>query len=256
MTFQRAVMTSMSRRTALRLIGAAPAAAAMAWTPAEARQAHERADAAQAQAARQAVPIKPYTSNPDPGLSQAIAFFSSFRDLTASGFWSTKMGVADLQYQGNAFVSEWKGCPGASLKKLGVSYDDWRSLFDGTSLNDWRGARQPRLDRARQGEQVRRLAKLWSRDARPSGDARRPRGSAGVQDHPHSRASLRTLVPRRAAVHYAADATDDSRPEAQRNGDLIISAPGRAIRSLFTPVGFVIVAGSIRAAARSPMRRR
>ena len=42
-----------------------------------------------------------YTSNSDPGLSQAIVFFSSFRDLTASGFWSTKMGVADLQYQGN-----------------------------------------------------------------------------------------------------------------------------------------------------------
>ena len=61
-----------------------------------------------------------YTSNPDRGLSQAIAFFSSFRDLTASGFWSTKMGVADLQYQGNVFVSEWNGCPDAALKKLGV----------------------------------------------------------------------------------------------------------------------------------------
>ena len=62
-----------------------------------------------------------YTSNPDRGLSQAIAFFSSFRDLTASGFWSTKMGVADLQYQGNVFVSEWNGCPDAALRKLGVS---------------------------------------------------------------------------------------------------------------------------------------
>jgi gluconate 2-dehydrogenase gamma chain len=61
-----------------------------------------------------------YTSNPDRGLTQAIAFFNSFRDLTASGFWSTKMGVADLQYQGNVFVSEWKGCPDAALKKLGV----------------------------------------------------------------------------------------------------------------------------------------
>jgi hypothetical protein len=61
-----------------------------------------------------------YTSNPDRGMSQAIAFFSSFRDLTASGFWSTKIGVADLQYQGNVFVSEWKGCPDAALRKLGV----------------------------------------------------------------------------------------------------------------------------------------
>jgi hypothetical protein len=30
------------------------------------------------------------------------------------------MGVADLQYQGNVFVSEWKGCPDAALKKLDV----------------------------------------------------------------------------------------------------------------------------------------
>jgi len=64
-----------------------------------------------------------YTSNPDPGLSHAIVFFSSFRDLTASGFWSTKMGIQDLQYQGNVFVEEWTGCPDAALKKLGVTYD-------------------------------------------------------------------------------------------------------------------------------------
>src|SRR5712691_11625906 len=61
-----------------------------------------------------------YTTNRDPGLSHAVAFFSSFRDLTASGFWSSKMGVKDLQYQGNVFVSEWEGCPDAALKKLGV----------------------------------------------------------------------------------------------------------------------------------------
>jgi hypothetical protein len=64
-----------------------------------------------------------YTTNADPGLSHAVAFFGSFRDLTAGGFWSTKMGVQDLQYQGNVFIDEWNGCPDAALKKLGVSYD-------------------------------------------------------------------------------------------------------------------------------------
>jgi len=63
-----------------------------------------------------------YTSNPDPSMSHAIAFFSGFRDLTAGGFFSSKMGVADLKYQGNVFVDEWTGCPDAALKKLGVSY--------------------------------------------------------------------------------------------------------------------------------------
>ena len=30
-----------------------------------------------------------------------VVFFNRFRDLTASGFWTTEMGIADLQYQGN-----------------------------------------------------------------------------------------------------------------------------------------------------------
>jgi len=63
-----------------------------------------------------------YTSNADPAVSHAVAFFSSFRDLTATGFFTSRMGVADLQYEGNVFVSEWTGCPDAALKKLGVTY--------------------------------------------------------------------------------------------------------------------------------------
>jgi hypothetical protein len=55
-----------------------------------------------------------------PELSHGVKFFSYFRDLTASGFWSSKMGVEDLQYTGNTFVAEWKGCPPEALKKLGL----------------------------------------------------------------------------------------------------------------------------------------
>ena len=62
-----------------------------------------------------------YTSNPVPALGPAIAFFNSFRDLTATGFFTSKMGMADLQYRGNVFVSEWTGCPDEALKKLGVA---------------------------------------------------------------------------------------------------------------------------------------
>ena len=54
--------------------------------------------------------------------SHGVAFFTSFRDLTATGFFSSKMGVEDLQYVGNKYVREWTGCPGEALKKLGVSY--------------------------------------------------------------------------------------------------------------------------------------
>jgi gluconate 2-dehydrogenase gamma chain len=55
------------------------------------------------------------------GLSHGVAFFNAFRDLTASGFWTSRMGIKDLDYQGNVFVPEWKGCPDDILKKLGVS---------------------------------------------------------------------------------------------------------------------------------------
>jgi hypothetical protein len=55
-----------------------------------------------------------------PELSQGVAFFTHLRDFTASGFWSSRMGVEDLQYMGNAYVAEWKGCPPEVLKKLGI----------------------------------------------------------------------------------------------------------------------------------------
>jgi len=57
-------------------------------------------------------------------MSQGVAFFNMFRDMTASGFWSSKMGVTDLDYQGNTFVAEWNGCPPEALQKLGVHYED------------------------------------------------------------------------------------------------------------------------------------
>ena len=57
-------------------------------------------------------------------MSHGVAFFNSFRDLTATGFWTSKMGIEDLQYIGNKFVGEWNGCPQETLDRLGVSYKD------------------------------------------------------------------------------------------------------------------------------------
>jgi hypothetical protein len=58
-----------------------------------------------------------------PEFAHGVAFFSNFRDLTASGFWTTRMGIDDLQYMGNRSVARWNGCPPEALKKLGVSYE-------------------------------------------------------------------------------------------------------------------------------------
>jgi gluconate 2-dehydrogenase subunit 3-like protein len=197
------------RRTLLRLLAAAPAAAGFTWTEAEAQQAHSHAQAAQTAAKKTGAPYKakfftPHewatvnmlvdiiipkddrsgsatdagvpefmdfmmTDRPDgqvpmrgglawldnecyerfgktflqaapenrtavldeiawpkkakPEMSQGVAFFNMFRDLTASGFWSSKIGVTDLGYEGNTFVADWKGCPDAALRKLGVQYE-------------------------------------------------------------------------------------------------------------------------------------
>ena len=72
-------------------------------------------------------PGRPLDSTPGAPRSAAalrpgIAFFNSFRDLTATGFWTTKMGIDDLQYTGNRVVPRWTGCPEDALKKLGVNY--------------------------------------------------------------------------------------------------------------------------------------
>jgi hypothetical protein len=53
-------------------------------------------------------------------MAPGAAFFTLFRDLVASGFWSSRIGVEDLQYTGNTFVAEWKGCPPAVLAKIGL----------------------------------------------------------------------------------------------------------------------------------------
>jgi hypothetical protein len=60
-------------------------------------------------------------------MSDGVSFFNRFRDLTSSGFWSSQIGVKDLQYKGNVFVPEWNGCPPAALNKLGVNYDKFDS---------------------------------------------------------------------------------------------------------------------------------
>jgi hypothetical protein len=57
-----------------------------------------------------------------PEFSHGVAFFTSFRDLTAAGFWTSKMGIEDLQYKGNTYVRTWNGCPDDACKKLGVRY--------------------------------------------------------------------------------------------------------------------------------------
>jgi len=56
-------------------------------------------------------------------LKDGVAFFISFRNFVLTGFWTSKVGIEDLQYTGNRMMMSWDGCPPEALKKLGVSYD-------------------------------------------------------------------------------------------------------------------------------------
>jgi len=63
-------------------------------------------------------------------MADGVTFFNRFRDLTSSGFWSSRIGVKDLRYIGSTFNPNWNGCPPEALAKLGVSY----AKFDPTKL--------------------------------------------------------------------------------------------------------------------------
>ncbi|MDX1909811.1 MAG: gluconate 2-dehydrogenase subunit 3 family protein [Bacteroidia bacterium] len=58
-----------------------------------------------------------------PEHSQGVTFFNMMRDLVATGFFTSKMGMEDLQYMGNR-PNDWQGAPQAWLDRLGVSYEN------------------------------------------------------------------------------------------------------------------------------------
>lgn len=52
-----------------------------------------------------------------------VNFFTTMRNLTATGFFTSKMGIDDLGYKGNA-PGNWDGVPEDVLKQYGLSYDE------------------------------------------------------------------------------------------------------------------------------------
>lgn len=59
-----------------------------------------------------------YPSKIKPEVAQGISFFSRMRNLTASGFYTTKEGIQDLGYVGNK-PGVWNGVPEDVLKEHG-----------------------------------------------------------------------------------------------------------------------------------------
>ena len=58
-----------------------------------------------------------------PELTQGVAFFNKMRDLTVTGFYTTRMGFKDLGYVGNT-PNMWNGVPADVLKQYGLAYTE------------------------------------------------------------------------------------------------------------------------------------
>ena len=96
----------------------------LAWLDVECQRRHDKIFLNCTDAERTAVLDDiAWPAKAKPDFAHGVAFFTNFRDLTASGFWTTRMGIDDLQYMGNRSVARWNGCPAEALKKLGVSYE-------------------------------------------------------------------------------------------------------------------------------------
>ena len=63
-----------------------------------------------------------YPDKATPDMLPGVSFFNTMRDLTACGFFTSKMGLEDLGYMGNR-PNQWNGVPQEVLDQYGLQYD-------------------------------------------------------------------------------------------------------------------------------------
>jgi hypothetical protein len=63
-----------------------------------------------------------YPQEGDEEMQYGVRFFNRIRDLTATGFFTSEIGIEYLGYQGNR-ATMWDGVPPHVLKNHGMSYD-------------------------------------------------------------------------------------------------------------------------------------
>jgi gluconate 2-dehydrogenase gamma chain len=58
-----------------------------------------------------------------PEMAQGVAFFSLMRNLTATGFYTSEIGVKDIGYMGNV-PNQWNGVPADVLRQYNLAYTE------------------------------------------------------------------------------------------------------------------------------------
>ena len=69
-----------------------------------------------------------------PEMSQGVQFFRLMRDLTATGFYTSEMGIKDLDYKGNQ-PNQWNGVPAEVLAQYKLAYTE-KELKECVSFNN------------------------------------------------------------------------------------------------------------------------
>ena len=64
-----------------------------------------------------------YPEKASPEVAQGVDFFSTMRDLTLTGYYTSKMGIEELGYMGNR-PNVWDGVPDDVLKQYGMEYEE------------------------------------------------------------------------------------------------------------------------------------
>ena len=92
----------------------------LAWLDTECRRRFDKVFTACTDAERrQVLDDIAYPARTRPELRHGAGFFTTMRDLVATGFWSSRVGVEDLGYLGNR-PTAWTGPPAEVLRKLGL----------------------------------------------------------------------------------------------------------------------------------------
>jgi hypothetical protein len=64
-----------------------------------------------------------YPEKAKPEMKQGVSFFNLIRGLTATGFFTSEIGVKDIGYMGNV-PNQWNGVPADVLKQYNLSYTE------------------------------------------------------------------------------------------------------------------------------------
>ena len=64
-----------------------------------------------------------YPNKAKPWMKQGVSFFNLMRNLTASGFYTSEMGVKDIGYEGNK-PNQWNGVPDDVLRQYNLAYTE------------------------------------------------------------------------------------------------------------------------------------